>query len=794
MGMFATEYGYFNDDAEYVITRPDTPRPWINVICPGDYGVVVSQTGGGYSWKTHASLNRITRWEQDLVRDDWGKFLYIRDDASGDFWSATWKPTVRRPELFQAVHGIGYSRFTIKYRGILSHLTIFVPPEHPLEIWQVELINDSESHRRLSLFTYLEWCLGAAPDWHREFHKSFIETEFDARTNALWARKRLWELPNEKGQHWNRDWPYHAFHSVSEPVVGFSGDKERFLGAYGSTHMPAALTAGCLANDDGRWDDAIASLHNRVELPPGGTASLCYLLGAVAVEERAKAEQLIVEFKKPDAVQQAFSATNLFWQGLLFTTEVATPDPGFNLMNNIWLKYQAISCHIWGRTAYYQTGGAYGFRDQLQASQIFLTIDPPRAARQIKLHASRQFPEGRVNHWWHPLSEQGIVNNISDNLLWLPFVTVRYLKETGDFAFLEERVPYMTGELSALYEHCCRAIDYSLQRRSPRGLPLIGDGDWNDGLNAVGGDGRGESVWLGHFLHGLLIDFAVVAERVGDTGRAQRYLAEAESVKKAVNLYGWDGEWYARAFCDDGTPIGVRACAEGRIFLNAQTWAILHDTADDRRRETAFAVAERHLFKEYGPLLLAPAYTKPDSRIGYLTRYAPGMRENGGVYVHAACWAVLAACKMGRQRRAFELYKSYLPPYRGMDPELYKAEPYVMPGNVDGPDSPHFGRGGWTWYTGSATWAYLAALEGILGVHADWDGLHIEPSIPDDWDGFSFRRPYRGATYLITCGRSPADHGAELWVDGERVQGLTVKPHGDGAVHEVRILLGKSAG
>ena len=794
MDNFATDYGYFNaTENEYVILRPDTPRPWVNVICPGDYGLVVSQTGGGYSWRTNASYNRITRWEQDMIRDDWGKYLYVRDDDTGQIWPLTWKPVCGNPGSYQIAHGIGYSRFMAENLEIRSQLTMFVPPEEPVEIWHVELRNESARARNLSLFSYLEWALGKAPDSHREFHKTFIETSFDERLATIWATKRLWEVANKKGQHWNRNWEYVAFHSVSQAVSGYEADKESFLGMYGSLREPFAVRQGALGNTSGRWGDAIGSLHNRIKLEPGECAEIGYLLGAVKSDEQPQAERVIAKYQNHQAIRQARARTTAFWRRLLTTTEVDTPDHGLNLMMNTWLKYQALSCHMWGRTAYYQTGGAYGFRDQLQASQIFLAIDPEKTANQIKLHAAHQFPAGRVNHWWHPLADVECENKISDNLLWLPFVTVKYLKETGCFNLLEQSVPYRGGEEATIYEHCCQAIEYSLSQRSARGLPLIGDGDWNDGLNAVGTEGKGESIWLGHFLYGVLMDFAVVAVKTGDQERASRYQTEAAALKESINRHGWDGDWYLRATQDDGTLVGSRKCATGRIFLNAQTWAILNEVADETRAQTVFVACEENLFRQYGPLLLYPAYQEPDPGIGYLSRYAPGVRENGGVYTHAAAWAVLAACKLGHSQRAWELLKSFLAPYRSLDPDLYKAEPYVTPGNVDGPDSPHFGRGGWTWYTGSATWTFLAAMEGILGIQADWDGLRINPSLPKEWDRFSLRRPYHGAVYLITCVRSETIECAqEIYVDNVPIKGNTILPHSDGGTREVRVLLKKA--
>lgn len=814
MRKFATKYGYFDSERnEYVITRPDTPRPWVNVICPGDWGLVISQTGGGYSFRTHASLNRITRWEQDLIRDDWGKYIYVRDDDTGEIWSVTWKPVCYTPESYEVRHGTGYSQFTSRYAGIRSELVIFVPQGEPVEIWLVRLFNESDKRRRLSLFTYFEWLLGAAPDWHREFHKTFIKTwyEPEAGAGALLATKFLWELPNRKGQHWNRDWEYYAFHSGSEPPAGYEGDKEAFLGMYGSLRAPKAVKEGKLSETTGRWGDAIASLHHRVNLCPGEARTLVYVLGAVEREKKEQAYELIRKYQEPGAAERALAAVKEFWWELLGRIQVRTPDEGFDLLTNVWLKYQAISGRLWGRTAYYQTGGAFGFRDQLQDSQVFLPLDPEKTKAQIRLHAAHQFEAGNVFHWWHPILEHGAVNKISDNRLWLPFVTVNYLRETGDWAFLDEQIPYRDEGSGSIYEHCKAAIDYSLELRSPRGLPLIGDGDWNDGMNAVGTEMKGESIWLGHFLYGVLRDFARVARRRGDVMTAERYEREAAALKAAINEHGWDGRWYLRATTDDGQLVGSATSKYAKIFLNAQTWAIINDTAEGERRQAVLAAVKEYLAREFGPLLLWPAYGEPDEKIGYLSRYAPGIRENGGLYTHAGTWAIWAAVKAGDPEFAWRLYRSFCPVYRGLNPDLYKVEPYVTPGNVAGPDSPVFGQGGWTWYTGSAAWLFRISTEWLLGIRPefgdgngeDGDGLLIDPCIPAEWDGFSVRRIFRGATYLIkvfnpehvSCGVK------RVTLDGRPIAlgggceghgtGCLIPVLGDGKEHVVEVILGR---
>jgi cellobiose phosphorylase len=796
MKKFATRYGHFSRDGkEYVITTPRTPRPWINVISNGDYGVAVSQTGSGYSWRTHAQLNRLTRWDQDLIKDEWGKYIYIQDDR-GNLWSAGWKPVTAEPEMYRCRHGLGYTVIESRNHGIETDLLIFVPVDAPMEIWQLTIRNRSRSKRTLRFTSFLEWGLGQAPDWHREFHKSFIETVYDPEAQAILATKRLWEVPTERG-HWNTDWPFVAFHSANLKPSSFDADKESFLGMYGSQAMPAALGKVSLARRTGNWLDPIASLRHTITLAPNQDTTLIYSLGCT--ENQADAAELSRRFRSTEDVSAAREAVASHWAGLLGTVQVDTPDDAMNLMENTWLKYQAISGRMWGRTAYYQTGGAYGFRDQLQDSQLWLPIDAGRTQLQLRLHARHQFADGTVYHWWHPMSEVGLRNAISDNLLWLPFVLFAYLQETGDNAILDLCERFVDQpEPVALYEHCTRAIDRALERFSERGLPLIGEGDWNDGLSAVGLDKRGESVWLGHFLHRILLDIAGVAERRGDRTRAAGYRDRAGTLRERLNTLAWDGTYYFGATKDSGERLGSHLNQEGRIWLNPQTWAIIGGVAGERRGNEVFDIVERDLEFDIGPLLLYPAYSKPDKEVGYLTRYSPGMRENGGVYTHGATWAVIAAAMLGRGESAYRLYAKLNPIHRGRKPDVYCAEPYVTAGNIEGPDSPFFGRGGWTWYTGSAAWLFKVGLEWILGVRASIDGLIVDPCIPPSWDGFAVRRIFRGVVYNIVVKnpRHVACGVAEISVDGTE-QCAAMPPRAKvlpayvpGTEHEVLVVLG----
>ncbi|MBI5474776.1 MAG: glycosyl transferase family 36, partial [Ignavibacteriae bacterium] len=768
MKTFKTKYGHFSKDGnEYILTTPRTPRPWINVISNGDYGLTISQTGSGYSWRTHAQLNRITRWDQDLIKDEQGKYIYIHDEK-GNIWSAGWKPVCIEPESYRCCHGIGYSIIEANYFGVETNLLVFIPNDEPVEIWQLTLRNRTKKPKTLSLFSFFEWGLGQAPDWHREFHKSFIKTEYDSKAQALFASKRLWEVPTERG-HWNTNWPYVGFHSANLKPASFDADKESFLGMYNTQAKPAAVAEKKLKKRTGNWLDAIGSLHHVLQLRPGEEKTLIYTLGCA--DSKTQAIDMIARYRSANEVDAALEEVRQRWEKLLGTVDVATPDDAMNLMENTWLKYQAISGRMWGRTAYYQTGGAFGFRDQLQDSQLWLTIDPQRTKQQLRLHARHQFNDGSVYHWWHPISEVGLRNQISDNLLWLPYVMSSYLQETCDFSVLRDEEAFVDGTTTAsMYDHCCRAIDKALERFSERGLPLIGGGDWNDGLSAVGLDMKGESIWLGHFIHRILCDFVVIAERTADSERAAQYAQAANTLKERLNTLAWDGEYYYGATKDSGEKIGSSQNTEGAVWLNPQTWAIIAGVAEGQRAEQVMDVVEQKLETKIGPLLLAPAYETPDKCVGYLTRYAPGMRENGGVYTHGATWAVIAAAMLGRGESAYRLYSKLNPINRGKLPDEYVAEPYVTSGNIEGPGSAFFGRGGWTWYSGSAAWLYKVGLEWILGVRATYGGLLVDPCIPADWKGYSVKRSFRGAEYRIEV-KNPdhVQYGVkELWVDGER--------------------------
>ncbi|PWB67572.1 MAG: glycosyl transferase family 36 [Holophagae bacterium] len=780
-------YGHFSGDGrEYVITDPRTPRPWVNVISNPRLGLVVSHTGSGFTFVDNSQLGVITRWQQELVEDCSGKALYLRDAADGSVWSASPAPIWAADARHTCRHGLGFTTFESKRDGIDCRWTLLAHADHTAELWLVELTNHSGRGRLLELVAYLEWNCGVAPAPRREFQKLFMETSYEPAARAVLARSHMWEVGSERWGHWNTDFPYVAAFACSEPPSAVEGDKLEFLGRYRSLRDPAALAASTWAGRFGRHGDPIAAMRLAVELPAGSSKAVAFALAVGC--SASEALELTRELASPGAVRTAIEHVRHSWQERLAAHRVAGPDPALDALVNDWVRYQAISARLWGRCGYYQQSGAYGFRDQLQDSQVWLTIEPERCREQIGLHAAHQFADGSVYHWWHPLSEQGHVTRMTDDLLWLAFVTASYLKETGDLAILNDLAPFLDDEKPApLLEHCERAFARVFGRTSARGLPYIGAGDWNDGLSAVGLEGRGESVWLGQFLAGLLRDWAEVHRRRGDAARAGDCDRRRAELIAVINRHGWDGAWYLRGTLDGGTLLGSSSNAEGRIFLNAQTWAVLADVAPPERAAACMAAVAEHLADDAGALLLAPAYTIPRQDIGYITRYAPGLRENGGVYSHAAVWAIAAAAKVRDAELMARLLHAMDP--TGKDPERYWAEPYVLPGNVDGPASPWHGRGGWTWYTGSAAWLHRVVCEWVLGVRPEWDGLVVDPCLPPGWPGARMTRPFRGATYSIEIERAaglPAGVWTELELDGKGVAGTLIPlPRAAGEHHLV---------
>lgn len=794
---FASKYGYFTaDGSEYVITNPRTPRPWVNVCANENYGFVITQTGGGFSWYGNSQLSRLTTWYQDLIRDPYGKYVYIRDNKSGKHWSASWKPTCFKYDSYEARYGLGYVKFIAKYQDIRSEQLMFVPREDSCEIWQVTLTNESKKARDLSAFTFFDWCLGNGNETHREFQKTFIEVQIDHKIGGIIGKKRPALVPPHISTGL-KDAPLTAvFALTNHKTAGYDGDKETFVGMYGTYDAPKAVVEGKVQNrrELEKWGDPIAATQANVTLKPGESKTLVYVLARI--EDASKAAAIVKKYSSMATVKKEFENVTGYWNDLTSKSWVETPDEALNFLTNKWYRYQALCARMWAKTAYYQCSGGIGFRDQLQDSNCLLESDPSLTRKQILIHAEQMFPDGTVYHWWHPGFGIGAHTEMVDDLLWLALITLNYIDETGDESILDKVAPYVTKasepkQEGTIYDHICRSYEKVLSRWSPRGLPLMGEGDWNDGMSHVGPKWKGESIWLGHFFYGLLNRLAPVCEMKGEKDRAKKYLDRAAKLKDAINEHAWDGEWYIRATRDDGRPLGSKSEERGKIMLNAQVWAVICGTATPERARIAMNSAYKWLYQEYGPLLFTPGYDKLDPTIGYLSRYAPSVRENGGVYTHAACWGVQAAAMMGDAEMAYKAYKNMCPIYRGLNPDHYYAEPYVTPGNVDGPDSPNFGRGGWSWYSGSGSWMQKVAYNWICGIRASKDGLIIDPAIPKDWKGFRAQRFFRGSFYAIEVKNPRGKNGGvkEVIVDGKKITGKVAPVFKDGKTHKVEVTL-----
>jgi cyclic beta-1,2-glucan synthetase len=793
--------GFADGGREYVAVLGEslrTPAPWINVIANPSFGFLVSESGSGHTWSLNSHENQLTPWSNDPVTDPPGEAMYIRDESTGEVWSPTALPIRDEVAPYIAIHGQGYSRFQHGSHGILAELLQFVPPEDPIKISRLTLRNVSGRARRLSVTAYAEWVLGSS----RSASAPYLVTELDPKTGAIFARSVL------GGEFAGRI----AFADLGGRQTSVTGDRTEFLGRNGTLARPAALEEGCpLSGKQGAGLDPCAALQASIELIPGASAEFVFFLGQT--ESKDQARELLGRYRTAN-LNSVLAEVIRQWDSLLNTVQITTPEPAMDILMNRWLLYQTLASRIWARAAFYQLSGAYGFRDQLQDGMALCATKPDIAREHLLRAASRQFTEGDVQHWWHPPSGRGVRTRISDDLLWLPYAVIHFVETTGEIALLDEVVPFLQGDTLAdgqnesyfqpqasdaratLFEHCARALDRSLVAGS-HGLPLMGTGDWNDGMNRVGEHGKGESVWLGWFLHTILWEFAKVADSRGEHERAEAWRLYVSALKAALERDGWDGEWYRRAYFDDGTPLGSAENTECKIDSIAQSWGIMSGAAEPGRALRAMGAVDRQLVRRPEGLILlfSPPFDCTPNDPGYIKGYVPGIRENGGQYSHAAAWTVIAFAALGDGDKACELFQMLNPithTSSRASVQRYKVEPYAIAGDVYS-EPPHVGRGGWTWYTGSAGWLYRAGLESILGFRVRGTMLSIDPCIPRNWPTYSVTFRYRSATYQIRVNNpSGVSRGvASLNLDGKLlVDRAHISLVDDGAAHQVLVVLG----
>jgi cyclic beta-1,2-glucan synthetase len=793
--------GFHQGGREYVTmlgAEQWTPAPWSNVIGnKSDFGFQVTETGGGYTWSLNSRENRLTPWSNDAVSDPPGEIVYLRDEDSGTVWSATPLP-IREREPYIIRHGQGYSVFEHTSHGISQELLLFAPLEEQVKISLLRLRNRTARRRKITVTFYSELVLGV----QRTSTAPYAITEIDEQNSTILARN---PFNNEFATRV-------AFAATSEKLFSATCDRKEFLGRNGQLDQPAALRRVSLAGRAGAGLDPCAALQVTIELAPNEAREVIFLLGeAESIEE---AQAVVARFRLGGHVNNAFERVLGHWDQLLGTIEVKTPDAALDTMLNRWLLYQTLSCRVWARTAFYQSGGAYGFRDQLQDVMALVYSSPDVAREQIIRASAHQFKEGDVQHWWHPPSGRGVRTRISDDLLWLPFVTAFYMGVTGDKSVLDEVAPFLeqplladgeqerymepsvSSESATVFEHCARALDRSLNV-GDHGLPLMGTGDWNDGMNRVGQLGKGESVWLGWFLCTTLAAFSPHCDERSEKERGDRYRKHLEALKKALEEKAWDGDWYRRAYFDDGTPLGSAQNSECRIDSIAQSWSVISGAGDNYRKTRAMAAVEEYLIRRGDGLIIlfTPPFDKGHLDPGYIKGYVPGVRENGGQYTHAAIWTLIAFALLGDGERAGELF-SLLNPINHSSTRAglhkYKVEPYAAVGDVYAVP-PHTGRGGWTWYTGSAGWMYRAGLESILGFKLQQQQLKINPCVPRWWREFEITYRRGTSTYRIrvenplgiSCGVATVE------LDGVVQQGDAITLSDDGQTHNIRIVMGE---
>jgi cellobiose phosphorylase len=791
--------GFSADGKEYVIiTTPAqvTPAPWSNVLTNPVFGSIITESGQSYTWLDNAHEYRLTPWNNDPVNDLKGEAFYLRDEESGRYWSPCPLPC-RGASPYITRHGFGYSIFEHSEDGIDTSMTVYADIEAPVKFIVLKLHNRSQRARKLSATGYIEWILGDLKA-RTQMH---VVTELDSRTGAILAHNAY---HSEFGN-------YVAFFDVDDANKTFTTDRTEFIGRNGTLTNPDGMTRARFSGRTGAALDPCAALQVMFHLDEDAEKQIIFRLGAG--RHMHEVLEIIKRFEGSGAAEESLAKVHQYWQETLSVVNIETPDAAVNILANGWLNYQTLASRIWARSGFYQSGGAFGFRDQLQDVLSLVHAKPGLAREQILLCASRQFKEGDVQHWWHPPAGRGVRTTCSDDYLWLPFVATKYIVATGDSSILNEPANFLEGRLlnageesyydlpirsdqqGTLYEHCVKAIDRALVF-GEHGLPFMGSGDWNDGMDRVGIHGKGESVWLAFFLYGILNGFMEIADIKNDQAFSEKCRAAAAKLKMAINEKAWDGEWFRRAYFDDGTPLGSHENEECKIDSIAQSWSVLSKGGMPERQLTAMNSAEKYLVRKEERIiqLFDPPFDKSDMNPGYIKGYVPGVRENGGQYTHAAIWLVMAFAALEDNKRTWELLQLINPVNQGKDAagiEKYKTEPYVIAADVYA-EPLHLGRGGWTWYTGSAGWMYQLLIESFIGLKRNGKKLFFTPCIPQDWGSVKIRYRYMKTVYNIELILSDENKTPGMIIDGKEQSDDFILLQEDGVDHEVKVMISRN--
>ena len=788
---------------EFIIHRPDTPRPWVNFVTNGQYVAQISQTGGGYSFVGDAGYNHITRKiPGDVVIEDRpGRYIYIRDNDTGEFWSLGWQPVMKKPDRFEARHGIGYTAIESANNNIDGSVLFFVPQSDNCEIWQTKLTNSGDKRRNLSVYFFIEWSLGQQKGNSQEasFNDLFNFTTF--KNNTIFAGKRHWETSSETGLFWDKV----AYFALDHNVDSFDCQKDKFTGVYGDIIRPQAVVEGKCSRSQGLGHRAVGVLQRNIMLGSKSTTTINAILGAVETNPESKsfnqamatgerrAKAIIDKYKKPGEIDTALAAVKDFWKSYNAKTIVRSPEEAFDISFNYWNKYQSWVTANWSlMDSYYIGGGSatIGFRDMCQHIIGVLPNDIALAKQQLKKLLGFQLKEGRTVHNWDKLTLEGKITNHSDDPQWLVLSAIFFLKETGDLGFLKETVPYYDSGSGTVLQHLIRAIEYSLKHLSPRHLPYRLTADWNDAFNPER-QGGGESQMVACQICYNLREMAPILEGMGEHDLVTKYLHTYNKINHSINKYFWDGSWYIRSTTNSGSPLGSKKNRYQKIDINAQTWAVLSGVADEKRGTKAMDAVWKRLNTKYGPAIFLPAFQHPEEKYGVISQFAPGTKENGAIFNHPVSWAVIAEALLGRGDNAFKFWQETNFTYRVKDPETYKIEPYVYAEFVYGPEHPEFGRGSFSWATGSASWFWRGCLDYILGIQPVLGGLKIDPCLPKDWRQVEVTRQFRGADYHIRI-QNPfqVSKGIDrIIVGGVRLTGNVIRPFARGS-HFVEVTLG----